>query len=90
MESRGYRVVGRVQGVGFRHWARGTAARLGLSGSVRNLPDGSVEVQARGRSDALRAMEDALRGGPPAARVECVERIAASADGQSAEFRIAH
>ena len=36
---RAYRVVGRVQGVGFREWTRRSAELLGLSGSVRNRPD---------------------------------------------------
>ena len=39
---RGYRVRGRVQGVGFRWWARGVAQDLGLGGTVKNLADGSV------------------------------------------------
>ena len=45
---RAYRIVGRVQGVGFRWWTRRTAERLSLYGSVRNLTDGSVEVHVTG------------------------------------------
>jgi acylphosphatase len=44
---------------------------------VRNLPDGDVEVQAVGSPDMLDALELALHEGPPAARVEGVERMAA-------------
>ena len=53
MAEAGFRVTGRVQGVGFRWWTRSLATRLGLSGSVRNLSDGSVAVHARGTDDQL-------------------------------------
>ena len=49
---------GRVQGVGFRYTARRIALRYELSGCVKNLPDGSVEMFAQGKSQAL---DDALR-----------------------------
>jgi acylphosphatase len=68
-------VFGRVQGVGFRWWARRTAERLGIRGSIRNLPDGSVEVQAAGSSTALRAFRESLRVGPPGARVDGLRPI---------------
>lgn len=70
----GFRVHGRVQGVGFRWWTHRTASRLGLSGSVRNLPDGTVEVRARGTPDAIRELESRLQRGPSSARVRRVER----------------
>lgn len=41
-------VSGRVQGIGFRAWAAREAARLGITGLVRNLPDGTVEIFAEG------------------------------------------
>ena len=62
-------VSGRVQGVGFRWWVRHAAQELGLRGRVRNLPDGRVEVEAAGRGDALDALRERLRQGPPGARV---------------------
>lgn len=70
----GFRVHGRVHGVGFRWWTRRTASRLGLSGSVRNLPDGTVEVRARGTGEALRELASLLQRGPSSARVRRVER----------------
>lgn len=79
MELRAYRVFGRVQRVGFREWTRRTAERLALSGTVRNLPDGSVEVRARGEAKALTELEGRLRKGPLAARVDSVERIPSAA-----------
>jgi acylphosphatase len=69
---RGYRVVGRVQGVGFRWWTQRAGQALGLGGHVRNLPDGSVEVQVRGRAVDLDALERVLWEGPPMARVDDV------------------
>lgn len=69
-----FRIHGRVQGVGFRWWTRRTASRLGLTGSVRNLSDGTVEVRARGTPEAIRKLETELREGPSSARVRRVER----------------
>jgi acylphosphatase len=63
-------VRGTVQGVGFRYSASKIARRLGLSGFVRNLPDGSVETEAQGDVDAIQSYADWLRQGPPGAAVE--------------------
>lgn len=63
-------VRGRVQGVGFRYFARQRAEVHGVAGFVRNLPDGSVEVQAEGKPDALSAFEAEVRRGPSFGRVE--------------------
>jgi acylphosphatase len=62
-------VVGRVQGVGFRWYTRERAVALGLTGWVRNLPDGSVEVWFQGEPGAAAEMEGWLQRGAPAARV---------------------
>ena len=89
MAEAGYLVTGRVQGVGFRWWTRSQATRLGLSGSVRNRPDGSVEVHARGADDRLHALRTLLEDGPPGARVERVELLPFSPDGvHDGEFHI--
>jgi acylphosphatase len=74
-DQRGYRITGRVQGVGFRWWTRETASRLGVSGSVRNAADGSVEIVAAGPAEVLARFEDALRAGPRGAEVESVESM---------------
>ncbi|MCK9793635.1 acylphosphatase [Isoptericola sp. 4D.3] len=63
------RVHGRVQGVGFRWATAQAAARLRVGGLVRNLPDGTVEAEVEGDPDAVAAMLDFLREGPPAALV---------------------
>ena len=57
-------VSGRVQGVGYRAFVARRAQELGLGGWVRNRPDGSVEAEAAGPEDALRAFVTALRAGP--------------------------
>ena len=67
-------VTGVVQGVGYRMWARDTAASLGLRGVVRNRKDGSVQAIVAGEPDRLDAFEAACRAGPPMAEVESVER----------------
>ena len=71
--SRRIRVTGRVQGVWFRGWTVDVARSLGLSGWVRNRPDGSVEILVEGDASALDALIDRCREGPPAARVEHVD-----------------
>lgn len=67
------RVSGRVQGVFFRASTRDQALRLGISGYVRNLRDGSVEVVACGDRTALESLRDWLWRGPPAAQVGQVD-----------------
>jgi acylphosphatase len=71
--ARRYLVGGRVQGVGFRFFAEAVALREGLHGWVRNLQDGRVEALAEGESEAIERFEQAIRHGPPGARVERVE-----------------
>jgi len=62
-------VRGRVQGVGFRAATAHEARRLGVEGWVRNLPDGTVEVDARGAPAAIDALLAWLGAGPRGARV---------------------
>jgi acylphosphatase len=66
-------VHGRVQGVGFRAFVAREARALGLAGTVRNRPDGTVEIDAEGGSGELEQLAAAARRGPVAARVERVE-----------------
>jgi acylphosphatase len=88
-ERRGYRVMGTVQGVGFRWWVRDAATRLGLRGWVRNEPDGTVRVEAEGAADALDRLEALLRSGPPAARVDDLRHEAPSSRQLPEAFEIA-
>jgi acylphosphatase len=68
-------VRGRVQGVGFRWFVSRQALSLGITGYVRNLVDGSVEVLASAADPTvLQRLEDILRRGPRGAVVESVDR----------------
>ncbi|MBX3084840.1 MAG: acylphosphatase [Anaerolineae bacterium] len=66
-------VHGTVQGVSFRYYARLEAARLGLTGWVRNLPDRTVETYAVGPRDRLESYHDWLQRGPSQADVSWVD-----------------
>lgn len=71
MEKIGFHayVSGRVQGVWFRSSTQKKATALGLTGWVRNLPDGRVEVMASGSDEGIKALHDWLWEGPVIAKV---------------------
>jgi acylphosphatase len=66
-------VRGKVQGSGFRYYTQTEAIRLGLTGYVRDLPDGSVEAEIEGDDDVVDALVDWLRVGPTWADVTEVD-----------------
>lgn len=66
-------ISGMVQGVFFRDSAKQAAQSIGLTGYVRNLRDGRVEVVAEGEKDSLDKMVQWCHKGPPAAIVESVD-----------------
>ena len=65
-------VTGRVQGVGFRYHAVEQARRLGVSGWVRNEPDGSVRAHLEGPPAAVSELLEWCASGTPAAQVDGV------------------
>ena len=67
--ARHYRIRGRVQGVGYRYFARENAIRLGVRGYVRNLPGGDVEVCAEAEERILADFRDELQRGPSSGHV---------------------
>lgn len=83
-------MVGRVQGVGFRHSAARMALKLGVTGWVRNLPDGAVEVHAQGEREAMDKMEQWLRKGPSAATVSRLTVLEAPLKEGESSFAIRH
>lgn len=83
------KVRGRVQGVFFRAHTREKAVSLGLTGFVKNAPDGSVEIVAEGDHKELDALEGWCRRGPPLARVTQLEATRQPATGKFKDFRIA-
>jgi acylphosphatase len=74
-------IHGRVQGVWYRGWTMDQATARALRGWVRNRRDGSVEALFIGSQDKVDAMVQACHVGPPAARVDNVERFPARDDG---------
>lgn len=81
-------VSGRVQGVWFRESTRERAIELGVSGWVRNLPDGRVEVVFEGESSAVRAALEFVGKGPPLARVSGVEQRDEAPLGEDTDFEV--
>jgi acylphosphatase len=80
-------VHGKVQGVGFRYQTRAKARELGLTGWVRNLPDGrSVEVSAEGERAGLEKLAGFLSEGPPLSMVEKLEITWGEYTGGHADF----
>jgi acylphosphatase len=67
-----YYVSGTVQGVGYRYFAERAAVQSGVTGYVRNLRDGRVEVYAIGAADSLASLRERLERGPIGASVEKV------------------
>jgi len=81
---------GRVQGVFFRASARDEARHLGLTGWVRNCPDGTVEIMVEGEVEALRDFQAWCAHGPPHARITGVETQATAATGEFDGFVVRH
>ena len=66
-------ITGMVQGVGYRSFTRRVAALHDITGSVRNLPDGRVQVLAKGTQECLERLICELKKGPFMARVEEIQ-----------------
>jgi acylphosphatase len=71
--GRHVRVTGRVQGVFFRAWTAEQAQALGITGWVRNAPDGSVMGHLEGEKPAVQQLIELLHRGPPSAQVAAVD-----------------
>lgn len=67
------KIIGRVQGVGYRFFAEDVARRLNINGYVKNLYDGSVEVYAEAEKEILEQFIEELERGPGLSRVDKVE-----------------
>jgi acylphosphatase len=79
-------VRGRVQGVGFRWWARRQAEQLGLAGYAANLDDGRVEIVVEGPREAAERLVAAVRGGSAPGRVSGVSERWSTARGDVGRF----
>jgi acylphosphatase len=82
-------LTGHVQGVFFRAWAQGEARELGVSGWIRNCPDGSVEAHLSGDENAVERMVARMRRGPSNARIEnfTIEEVPPESPGR---FEVRH
>jgi acylphosphatase len=85
---RSFRITGLVQGVGFRWWVRREARALGLRGTVRNLDDGSVQVDVEAHPEPLEDFHTRLRLGPPLARVDEIEDLEPGSGPLPSDFQI--
>ncbi|MCX7974571.1 MAG: acylphosphatase [Candidatus Aminicenantes bacterium] len=81
-------ISGRVQGVFFRDFTRQWANFFGITGWVRNVFDGRVEVIAEGEEEQLNLFLEKLKEGPPLARVDKVDVTWEEYRGEFADFRI--
>jgi acylphosphatase len=82
-------VKGRVQGVGYRWSAANEAITIGITGIVKNQPDGSVYIEAEGSREQLELYADWCRRGPRMSRVDSVEINIFPPSGYD-DFRIEH
>ena len=81
-------ISGIVQGVGFRFFVMRAAARHHMVGTVRNMPDGSVEVIAEGGRDAMDEFKKDLGTGPSMAEVSDIEETDLTVTGLYRDFRV--
>jgi acylphosphatase len=82
-------ISGRVQGVGYRYFARQTAAALGIMGTVKNLPDGRVEIYAKASADILEIFYQELERGPLRSSISTIDSQEVIEPGtQYTDFRI--
>ena len=81
-------ISGAVQGVGFRYWAVREAAAFEVTGYVRNLYDGSVEVVLEGPRDDVSRFAEVLSEGPRFGRVRRVDAIEEEPRGEFASFNV--
>lgn len=86
--ARRYVITGRVQAVGFRFFVEAAAAREGITGWVRNRPDGAVEAWVEGEEEAVGRVEAALHRGPGSARVDNVSVADETPTGRATGFSI--
>lgn len=81
-------VTGRVQGVGFRIWTVRRAGALGLSGTVRNCEDGSVEVEIEGAPESVWRLRELLARGPALAQVRSLREVPCTSGDLTGEMRV--
>jgi acylphosphatase len=81
-------ISGRVQGVCFRYYTRKTALSNGVTGWVRNLPDGRVEAEVEGEKIAVERTIVWCQSGPEMAQVDHIEVEEREVRGEGQDFTI--
>jgi acylphosphatase len=81
-------VYGHVQGVFFRETARRKAVTLGVTGWVRNLPEGSVEAVFEGEPRLVDELVAWCRRGPIGAEVDDVDTVEETPQGSPPRFEV--
>ena len=90
MIKKRFRIYGHVQGVGFRYFTWQYALKIGVTGFVRNLADGSVEVVAVGSESQIEALDAWLQHGPRTAIVDNVFSENYLGDKEFTVFQVLH
>lgn len=81
-------VSGKVQGVGFRHFATVKASELNIQGWVKNSSSGNVIVRAQGEKEDVKTFIDYLRRGPSSARVADISTSELNSSGKYSGFNV--
>ena len=89
MTAKRFIISGQVQGVGYRYFASRAAETCGVAGTVRNLPDGTVEVLAEGEPSSIAAFRAELERGPRYGHVDRVVEEPAPIAGHT-DFRVVY
>ena len=84
------KIHGNVQGVSFRQFARNKALELSVTGYVKNMPDGSVDIIGQGEEEKVKAFVEAISAGPEEAEVESLELVWGKPSSDFATFTIEH
>ena len=83
-------VRGHVQGVGFRYFAVRAARRFGITGTVRNMPDGTVEAIAQGSDDDIAGFRAELERGPSFGHVDSVHESVIEGGRRYSDFEVVY
>lgn len=83
-------ISGEVQGVGFRYFVKQKADELGLTGWVRNTPEGNVEAVLEGDERKINEVVASCKEGPPPAQVKDITVKRAEATGEFENFEITY
>ena len=82
------KVFGRVQGVGYRYFCRSAVESLNITGWVRNVSDGTVELQIQGLENELTKLLSMIEKGPTFSRVDQVDRVQIPIHPDESSFEI--